>query len=218
MSGPGGRPIVPGTKRCPKVILEGTRMTHKTDLAFALNEHPRMMGPRKYRYHGPLVSAEWSTFTAEPWGHGLIDYAPEQEALAMETYRTWLHLMQLQRHYSWVVDRFHVSTIHYQETHGRTVDLDWLDAGLAELGFRLLLCTRRPGTFAAAREERLKVSGMPSQYDDVDRFAREQERFRELCASSWMPVLELDITDGDLDAACVQTAEWLETTDAMWCR
>ena len=37
-----------GTKLCPKVILEGTRLTRKTDLAFALNEHPRLVGPRRY--------------------------------------------------------------------------------------------------------------------------------------------------------------------------
>lgn len=38
----------------PKVILEGTRLTFKTEIAFALNEHPRVVGPRKYRYHSPL--------------------------------------------------------------------------------------------------------------------------------------------------------------------
>jgi hypothetical protein len=26
-------------KMCPKIILKGTRLTHKTDIAFALNEH-----------------------------------------------------------------------------------------------------------------------------------------------------------------------------------
>jgi hypothetical protein len=45
-------------KMCPKIILEGTRLTHKTGIAFALNEHPRIVGPRKYRYHSSLVSAE----------------------------------------------------------------------------------------------------------------------------------------------------------------
>lgn len=45
-------------KLCPKLIFEGTRLTGKTDLAFALNEHPRLVGPRKYRYHSPIVSAE----------------------------------------------------------------------------------------------------------------------------------------------------------------
>ena len=55
-------------KLCPKVILEGTRLTVKTEIAFALNEHPRVVGPRRYRYHSPLISAEWCGFTNVPWG------------------------------------------------------------------------------------------------------------------------------------------------------
>jgi hypothetical protein len=51
---------------CPKLILEGTRLTYKTDIAFALNEHPRIAGPRKYRYPSPLISAEWCAFTNFP--------------------------------------------------------------------------------------------------------------------------------------------------------
>ena len=35
-----------GAKLCPKIILEGTRLTRKTEIAFALNEHPRVVGPR----------------------------------------------------------------------------------------------------------------------------------------------------------------------------
>src|SRR5688572_17053879 len=70
------------SKLCPKVILEGTRLTHKTDLAFSLNEHPRLVGPRRYRYHSPLVSAEWCAFTPYPWGRGLIDFEPADEARA----------------------------------------------------------------------------------------------------------------------------------------
>ena len=41
------------SKLVPKIILEGTRLTFKTDIAFALNEHPVIVGPRKYRYHSP---------------------------------------------------------------------------------------------------------------------------------------------------------------------
>ncbi len=62
-------------KLTPKVILEGTRLVGKTDLAFALNEHPRLVGDRRYRYHSPLISAEWCGFTNEPWGRGLINFA-----------------------------------------------------------------------------------------------------------------------------------------------
>ena len=101
-------------KLCPKIILEGTRLTFKTEIAFALNEHPQIVGPRKYRYHSPLISAEWGAFTNFPWGRGLINFTPEEEALAMETYHTWVRLFELQRYYSWIIDRFHISTRAYQ--------------------------------------------------------------------------------------------------------
>ena len=41
-----------GNKLTPKVILEGTRLTFKTEIAFELNEHPRVVSPHKYRYLG----------------------------------------------------------------------------------------------------------------------------------------------------------------------
>ena len=67
------------TKLCPKIILEGTRLTGKTDIALSLNEHPRIVGSRKYRYHSPIVSAEWSGFNKAPWGASLINFEPEDE-------------------------------------------------------------------------------------------------------------------------------------------
>ena len=58
-----------GTKLCPKIILEGTRLTHKTDIALALNDHPRIVGPRKYRYHSPLISAESRIYFRDCYDH-----------------------------------------------------------------------------------------------------------------------------------------------------
>src|SRR5512136_2592276 len=166
----------PPKKLTPKIILEGTRLTHKTDIAFALNEHPRIVGPRKYRYHSPLVSAEWCGFTNYPWGRGLINFEPDEATLALDTYHTWLRLFQQIRYYSWIIDRFHISTQTYQyNEHGITYDFAWLEQGLKELGFRLVFCNRTPESFASAREERIKVSGKPSQYDDLQVFIREQE-------------------------------------------
>jgi hypothetical protein len=98
------------SKLCPKIILEGTRLTFKTEIAFELNEHPRIVGPRKYRYHSTLLSAEWYAFTNFPCGRGLINLEPHEEQQAMETYRTWIHLIELLPYYSWIVDRFHIST------------------------------------------------------------------------------------------------------------
>src|SRR5215212_22287 len=179
------------SKLCPKIILEGTRLTLKTELAFALNEHPRMVGERKYRYHSPLISGEWCAFTNFPWGRGLINFAPEEEALALETYATWARLFELQRYYSWIVDRFHISTRAYQlATYDRDYDFRWLEERLQPLGFHLVFCTRRPESFAAAREARFQVSGNPRQYDDLSVFLREQDLLRLLVAQSILPVLE----------------------------
>ena len=203
-------------KLCPKLILEGTRLTHKTDIAFALNEHPRVVGPRKYRYHSPVISAEWCAFTNVPWGRGLINFEPQEEALAMETYATWARLFELQRYYSWIIDRFHISTIVYQRrSHGREFDFRWLEERLLPLGFRLVLCTRSPESFAQARAERLKVSGNPGQYDDLAPFIAEQDEMRFEVGRSLLPSFELDVSDDDVAGAADRVASWLEATGGL---
>ena len=203
-------------KLTPKVILEGTRLTFKTEIAFALNDHPRFTGPRKYRYHSPLISAEWCTFTNYPWGRGLINFLPEEEAQALETYRTWLRLLELNRYYSWVIDRFHISTQMVQWlTYGKHYDFTWLEEGLAPLNFRLIFCTRSPMSFADARQERLKVSGNPSQYDDLEKFIREQEVLEELVAQSRLPVLRVDVSDNDVPKAVETIVDWMEATGGL---
>ena len=207
-------------KLTPKIILEGTRLTHKTDLAFALNDHPRIVGPRKYRYHSPLISAEWCGFTPQPWGRGPINFeGPEEEARALAVFDAWVRLIELQPHYSWIIDRFHLSARAYQlEHHGRDVDFADLETRLKALDVHLVVCTRREGTWEAARVERLKVSGNPSQYDDLDAFRREQDLLGRLAGESILPVLELDTSDGDIDAACERIADWMASTGGLWPR
>lgn len=204
------------TKLTPKVILEGTRLTHKTDLALALNRHPRVVGPRKYEYPSPLISAEWCAFTDRPWGRGLINYAPDEESRAMEAYATWARLFELLPYYSWIVDRFHLSTRAAQRRlRGAEPDFGWLEERLRPLGFRIVLCTRLDETFAAARATRVERSGNPGQYDDLAVFVREQALLRELAATSILPVLELDVSDDDVPAAADRVADWLEHTGGL---
>ena len=203
-------------KLCPKVILKGTRLTHKTDLALLLNEHPRFVGPRRYRYPSPLVSAEWCGFTNHPWGRGLINYSPDERERAMEAYATWARLFELLPYYSWIVDRFHLSTQAEQtRLNGERPDFGWLEQRLLPLGFRVVLCVRRSETFAAAREARLPVSGKPSQYDDIDIFVREQSLLRELAGASALPRFELDVSDDDVPAAADRLVDWLEATGGL---
>jgi hypothetical protein len=206
-----------GNKLCPKIILEGTRLAFKTEIAFELNEHPRIVGPRKYRYHSPLISTEWCTFTNYPWGRGPINFeTPEEEALAMETYATWARMFELQKYYSWIVDRFHISTQAYQkQTYGEEYDFRWLEERLLPLNFRIVLCTRSPESFEAARDERLKVSGNPSQYNDLSSFICEQELMHELVANSMLPSLTLDISDNNIHTGVERIADWLEASGGL---
>jgi hypothetical protein len=201
------------SKLCPKIILEGTRLTGKTDLAFALNEHPRLVGVRKYRYHSPIISAEWNGFTKSPWGASLINFEPQYEGIVLETYRTWAKLFELYRYYSWVVDRFHIST---QAWHAnKNYEFAWLERRLAKLGFRLVFCWRSPDSFEEARRRRLKISGNPSQYDDLSIFLREQEVVQEFVDQSLLPKLVVDVTDNRIDRVVKQVADWLEATGGL---
>ena len=206
-----------GKKLCPKVILEGTRLTFKTEIAFALNEHPDFVGARKYRYHSPVVSGEWCGFTNFPWGRGLINFNPEEEALALETYHTWARLFELQRYYSWIVDRFHLSTIAFQQRErDKRYDFTWLEQRLKPLGFRLVLLTRSEESFEAARARRLKVSGNPSQYDDLEPFYEEQALLRELLAASALPSIEIDVSDNDIAGATDKIVKWMSATGGLY--
>lgn len=207
---------MPG-KLCPKIILEGTRLTFKTEIAFALNDHPRIVGPRKYRYHSPIISAEWCAFTNFPWGRGLINFEPQEEDRAMETYRTWARLFELQKYYSWIIDRFHISTQMYQlKTYGKNYDFSWLEQKLDALGFHLVFCTRSDESFKKAREERIKVSGNPSQYDDLNIFREEQKIMRDLIKQSILPTLEIDMSGNDISHAVENIADWLESIGGLW--
>ena len=204
-------------KLTPKIILEGTRLTHKTDLAFALNDHPRIVGPRRYRYHSPLISAEWCAFSPFPWGRGPINFEAADEGRAMEVYATWARMFELMPYYSWIVDRFHLSTIACQKSErGVEYDFGWLEDRLLPLGFHLVLCLRRPETFEAARAKRLEVSGKPDQYDDLDVVVREQELLRGLAHRSRLPLLELDVSDDDVEGACDRVADWMTVTGGLW--
>lgn len=207
---------MPG-KLCPKVILEGTRLTFKTDIAFTINEHPRIVGPRKYKYHSPVVSAEWCAFTNFPWGRGLINFEPQEESMAMETYHTWLRLFELQKYYSWIVDRFHISTKAVQkQLYNKDYDFRWIEERLKAVGFRLIFCTRSPESFLAAREERLKVSGNPGQYDDLSKFIKEQELMTQLINESILPTFLLDVSDNNVPKAADKIADWLEQTGGLY--
>jgi hypothetical protein len=207
---------MPVTKLCPKLILEGTRLTGKTDLALALNESSRITGVRKYRYHSPIVSAEWNGFTRSPYGSSLINFDAAHEKPAMEAYRLWISLFELYRYYSWIVDRFHISTQMWQAIYrNRRYRFGRIESRLAALGFRLVFCWRDPSSFADARQRRLNISSNPSQYDDLTLFIREQQIVQDLVKKSVIPSLTVDVTHYSLAEQVDFIADWLEATGGL---
>ena len=132
-------------------------------------------------------------------------------------YATWLRLFELQRYYSWIIDRFHISTRACQlQTRGKDYDFRWLEERLAALNFRLIFCARTEDSFSEARAARLPVSGKPSQYDDLSLFIREQELMRRLVSESLLQKHEVDVSDGNIPRICNAIADWLEGTGGLW--
>jgi hypothetical protein len=115
------------------------------------------------------------------------------------------------------VDRFHISTRAYQlQTNRKDYDFRWLEERLLPLNFRLVFLSRSPESFASAREERLKVSGKPDQYDDLLVFIREQELMQRLVSESLLPRLDLDISDNNIPHAVETIADWMESTGGLY--
>jgi hypothetical protein len=192
-----------------KVILEDAarRQDH---IAFALNEHPRSSACGAL----PLAAGSAGGAASIPWGRGLINFEPREEARAMETYGTWVRLFDCSL---LLLDRRSLPRLDpglAADAPRAGLRLGGLDAARA-LGFRLVLCTRDPGSFAAARAERIKVSGKPAQYDDLDVFVREQALVRDLAAESCLPRLDLDVTGIDPAQAAERIADWLEATGGL---
>jgi regulator of PEP synthase PpsR (kinase-PPPase family) len=84
------------------------------------------------------------------------------------------------------------------------------------LGFRIVLVSRSPESFEAARAERLKVSGKPDQYNDLGIFIEEQMLMRRLVGQSILPWTEIDVSHNDVPRTASAIADWLEATGGLW--
>jgi hypothetical protein len=206
--------MITGNIPQPKIILEGTHLTKKTDVAFALAEHVDIVGHRKRRWHIPLISSEWETLSdeqptkANP-GRSMIDFQDGDEPWVFECFDTYTRLLELNRDYYWIIDRFHISTIAHQRlNHGKRLDLSWVDDRLAAIGCVLIHLSRSPDTFSEARRERLRYSENPHRYDDIDLFLREQDLMADLIHSSAIRSTTVDVSDGDVPRIAQQILDW----------
>jgi hypothetical protein len=98
---------------------------------------------------------------------------------------------------------------------GRKYQFQWLESRLSALGFRLIFCWRNPESFAEARAKRLQISSIPSQYNDLTIFIREEEDLQQLVEDSTIPKLLVDVTYRSLEQQIDYIASWLEATGGL---
>lgn len=101
------------------------------------------------------------------------------------------------------------------QTYGKAPDFSWLEERLNALNFRLIFCKRSPESFETARLERLKVSGNPSQYNDLQTFIREQELMESLVSKSTLQTFRVDISDNDIPIAVTSIVDWMDSTGGL---
>lgn len=195
--------MITGNIPQPKILLEGTHLTCKTDVAFALAEHVEIVGHRKRRWHLPIISSEWETRsdqqpTKENPGRSMITFQTEDKEWVLNCYETYLNMLELHKDYYWIIDRFHISTLVYQMNHNNFVNLEWVDERLKDLGFMLIHLKRNTDTFNMARRERLKFSENPNRYINLDDFKTEQQLFTEVIDKSMLKSFSVDVSDGNV--------------------
>ena len=71
---------------------------------------------------------------------------------------------------------------------------------------------------SGAREQRLKVSGNPSQYGTLQRFVDEQALFRTMVRNSKLPWIEVDVSDNNVLKAVDAIAEWMSSVGGLWAK
>src|SRR5258708_36749927 len=105
--------------------------TNRLDrFAFGFLQNPDLLfltKPTLLHFVLPFFFAQNSTFATSSFS-----------VSGQEAYRIWLSLFELYRYYSWIIDRFHISTQMWHATYrGVRYKFGWLESHLAALGFRL---------------------------------------------------------------------------------
>ena len=82
-------------------------------------------------------------------------------------------------------------------------------------GTRLIFCHWSPESFEFARQERLKISGHPSQYDNLELLIREQTLMEELVNKSKLPIFKVDISNNDIPKAVTCVVDRMDSTGGL---
>ena len=195
----------------PRIILEGTDYAGTRDIALALSKHPQVVGKSWERVYTAVISAKWCSFTMFPWGEMLVNFAPGEAEQAMQNYRTWMSLIELQRHTGWVIDRFHMTTRVYQLLHYQSdYVFNWLEERLQKCGFHQVLVIQTPDSL----REAISRPGNLSQLKQFDTIIEEQNLLRQLAATSILPTMEIVVSENDTHKTANDVADWIDSIGA----
>jgi hypothetical protein len=195
----------------PRIIIEGTDYAGTKDIALALSKHPGIVGRSWERCYTAVISATWCSFTWFPWGEKLVDFTLEEAEQAIQNYRTWMSLIELQRHTGWIIDRFHLTTRKYQLLHYQTeYDFGWLEERLQKCGFHQVLVKQTPDSL----REAINKPGNSSQLEQFDSMIEEQNLLRQLAATSFLPTTEIVVSENDVHKTTDKISDWIESVGA----
>jgi hypothetical protein len=62
----------------------------------------------------------------------------------------------------------------------------------------------------------VKVSGKPSQYDDLQVFIHEQEVMERFIQASALETMRVDISNDDVSGTVERIADWMEQTGGLY--
>ena len=137
----------------------------------------------------------------------MIDFDTDEEELALKNYGIWTRLIELQRHFNWIIDRFHISTQQYQIQHNNNeCDFNWLEERFLKLGFHLVYVYQS----AEAMESKMVNLGLPDIKDEIEKLILEQDLLQEITSKSVLPTLELNISEKDIQETVDNIVDWFE--------
>ena len=195
----------------PRIILEGTDYAGTKNIAMALSAHLKVVGKSWERGYTAVISAKWCSFTRFPWGEKLFDFTPGEAEQAMQNYRTWMSLIELQRHTGWIIDRFQLTTRAYQLQHYQAeYAFGWLEERLQKCGFYQVLVIQTPEAVRGA----IGKTGISSQMERFDSVIEEQNMLRKLAAESILPTTEIIVSENDTQKNADSIADWVESIGA----
>jgi hypothetical protein len=125
----------------------------------------------------------------------------------LKNYGIWTRLIELQRHFNWIIDRFHISTQQYQIQHNENeCDFNWLEERFLKLGFHLVYVSQS----AEALESIITNQGITDINFEFEQVIHQQDILRDIASQSVLPTLELDISRMAIQDTVNNIVDWFE--------